>query len=316
MQISYVAVRGQSAEAGAVQRVLNQRRISNIREFTLRGGDYPGAIVLNWTDASNPLEQKNGNLTFKIKRDSAQIVDGQHRVAGIQAAILSQPNIGQLELCVAIYEELNTQECADIFLSINTEQKPVDRSLVFDLYGIASEGIIDQAAVRARDIALFLHSTDDSPYRGLIKLPGDARRKGGIALSTVVTAIKPLVTEKGNFEQLGVKELEGQKQIMLNLFQTLQKKYGSAWNEPDNVFLYAAGFVGAIEFFKQKLIPYCNNQRSFEQHTLARAIALQKNSLLLQSQVKGLAGSEATNKVFSQLVEAFSPETTHEKIRI
>ncbi len=44
-----------------------------------------------------------------------------------------------------------------IFLAINTEQKTVPRSLVFDLYGIASESVIDPAAVRARDIATYLN---------------------------------------------------------------------------------------------------------------------------------------------------------------
>jgi DNA sulfur modification protein DndB len=56
-QISYVAIRGQTREEGAVQRVLNQRRIGSIKDFTLAGGDYPGAIVLNWLTEKNPLEK-------------------------------------------------------------------------------------------------------------------------------------------------------------------------------------------------------------------------------------------------------------------
>jgi DNA sulfur modification protein DndB len=46
-------VRGQSTEQGAVQRVLNQRRIGSIKDFTLHGGNYPGAIVLNWLNLKN-----------------------------------------------------------------------------------------------------------------------------------------------------------------------------------------------------------------------------------------------------------------------
>jgi DNA sulfur modification protein DndB len=286
-EISYVAVRGQTNEQGAVQRVLNQRRIAGIKDFTLGGGDYPGAIVLNWVNEQNPLKKNGNQLSFEIESGSTQIVDGQHRVAGIRAAIAVKKEVGDLELCVAIYENLKTQECADIFLSINTEQKPVDRSLVFDLYGIASESIVD---------------------KGLIKLPGAPRRKGGIALSTVVAAIKPLVEEKGNLEQLGVKELEGQKQIILNLFQALSEKYGDAWDDNNNVFQYAAGFVGAIEFLKSKLIPYCNTKRSFEKTTISHAVSLNAENLLRQSDVKGMAGGEASNRVFSRLVEVFSPD--------
>ena len=91
------------------------------------------------------------------------------------------------------------RECADIFLSINTEQKSVPRSLVFDFMGSRANLSIDPAALRARDIALFLNS-DDSPDDNGFKLPGSPTRKGGIALSIAVTALKPLVEEKGSFE--------------------------------------------------------------------------------------------------------------------
>src|ERR1700730_14932225 len=50
------------------------------------------------------------------------------------------------------------------FCQINTEQKPVPRSLVYDLYGVASEEVIDPAAVRARDIASSLNEEKHSPY--------------------------------------------------------------------------------------------------------------------------------------------------------
>ena len=53
--ISYAATRGQSEEEGAVQRVLNPTRINSVKAFTLQGGDYPNAIVLNWVSATNKL---------------------------------------------------------------------------------------------------------------------------------------------------------------------------------------------------------------------------------------------------------------------
>ena len=50
VNISYSAVRGKSTEEGAVQRFLNQRRISSLRDFVLAGGDYPNCIILNWVN--------------------------------------------------------------------------------------------------------------------------------------------------------------------------------------------------------------------------------------------------------------------------
>ncbi len=305
--ISYAAIRGKSSEAGAVQRVLNSSRINSIKNFTLQGGDYPNSIVLNWVNTKNPLLQNKDTLSFEIEAGSAQIIDGQHRVAGIRSAIEDQPSLNTLELPVVFYENLTTKECADIFLSINTEQKPVPRSLVFDLYGIASEGIVDIAAVRARDIAMFLNSESGSPYEDDIKMPGAPTRRGGIALSTAVSAIKPLVEDKGAFEQISVNELETQRQVILNLFKALQAKYGPAWNSKNNVFLYAAGFMSALDFLKLKLIPYCIKLESFSTKTISSALNLEEGNLIYQDEVKGLGGVGAQKRIYELLVEAFQP---------
>lgn len=304
-KISYVAVRGLSEEKGAIQRILNTRRIASIKDFTLAGGSYPNAIILNWVGTANKIVRHKGNLSFADAKDSAQIIDGQHRLAGIKAALAEDKKIEKLELPVVIYENLTTQACADIFLSINTEQKPVPRSLVFDLYGEASEHIVDPAAVRARDIAMYLNETEGSPYFGEIKLPGDQPRKGGIALSTAVSAIKSLVEEKGIFEQIEVKELEMQRQIVHNLFSALMTKYGEEWQNKNNVFMYAAGFMAAMDFLKLKLIPYCNNNESFTVKTIGDALTLAPPHLIFQEEVKGMGGRDAPKFVYDKLVSAF-----------
>ncbi len=306
--ISYAAIRGQTDEVGAVQRVLNQGRINSIKAFTLQGGDYPNAVVLNWVSQTNKLSASDGTLGFTIGSGLAQLIDGQHRIAGIKAAIEEDKNLGKLELPVVIYRNLSTQECADIFLSINTEQKPVPRSLVFDLYGVASESVVDHAAVRARDIAMFLNESG-SPYEGEIKMPGAAKRQGGIPLSSAVTGIKPLVEENGAFEQIAVNELELQKQIIFNWFTALQNIYGDIWEDKGNVFQYASGFLAAMDFLRLQLIPYCNNKESFEVKTIQEALKL-TGSPIYQAEVKGQGGSEAQKKIYGRLQDAFTPTKT------
>lgn len=100
--ISYAATRGQSDEEGAVQRVLNPGRINSIKTFTLQGGDYPNAIVLNWVSPRNKLTTLGTKVAFSVQARSAQIIDGQHRIAGIAAAIEEDAAFGKLELPVVI----------------------------------------------------------------------------------------------------------------------------------------------------------------------------------------------------------------------
>lgn len=317
IQISYASVRNRDMEEGAVQRLLNPRRIDSIKEFTINGGDYPSSIVLNWVEEKYKLKVSKGVISVPIKDRIAQIIDGQHRVEGIRAAIKAKPEIGKLEVPVAVYEHLTTQECADIFLSINTEQKPVQRSLVFDLYGVASQHVIDPAAVRARDIATLLNEQEGSPFKGLIRLPGiepptvraaSKKQSAGVDLSTVVTSLKPLVEEKGIFEQVGIAELQMQTSALLNFFEVLKEWYGGLWVDKDNVFLTAAGFSGAIDFMKNKLVFYCKSKDSFEKSTIKQAMDLEPQALILRSHLKGMQGRHALRAVSEMLVERFTPQ--------
>jgi DGQHR domain-containing protein len=319
VQISYASVRNRDAEEGAVQRLLNPRRVDSIKDFTINGGDYPNCIILNWVDEQCKLKTENGKIQIPIADRVAQIIDGQHRVEGIRAAIKAKPALGQLEIPVAFYQHLTTQQCADIFLSINTEQKPVQRSLVFDLYNVASEHVVDPAAVRARDIASRFNEQEGSPFRGLIRLPNvevprtprtGKKKSTGVDLSTVVTSLKPLVEQKGIFEQVGVTELEMQTSALLNFFSVLRDWYAGFWSDKDNVFLTAAGFAGAIDFFKNRLVAYCNSKGSFEATTIQEAMDLDQQSVILRSHLKGLQGRHALRAVCDMLVERFSPKIT------
>jgi DNA sulfur modification protein DndB len=314
VQISYASVRGRDDEEGAVQRILNPRRIDSIKDFTLAGGDYPNCIILNWVGGAAKLRHKGGKLHIPLVDRAAQIIDGQHRVEGIRQAIKAKHAIGSLEVPVAIYDGLTTKACADIFLSINTEQKPVARSLVFDLYDVASDYVVDSAAVRARDLAASLNEDPASPYFGLIRFPSGEKNKGpGIDLSTVVTSLKPLVEEKGMFEQAGVDELTRQTAAIINFFTVLKEWYGGLWNDKDNVFLSAAGFSGAIDFFKNKLIFYCNLHQSFEINTIRNAMDLDSQAVILRSHFKGTQGREALRGVSDLLAERFQPQGTSTK---
>ncbi|WP_212733161.1 DGQHR domain-containing protein [Terriglobus roseus] len=262
---------------------------------------------IEWV-SKDKLLVAGGKVTLADAPRCAQIIDGQHRVAGLKDAIKSDKTVSSVEIPVAIYENLDTRECADIFLSINTEQKPVSRTLVFDLYGVASEYLIDETALRAKDIATALNESDESPYRGWIKFPGSPRMKGGIALSTVVSALKPLVDNKGPLDNAKVRELERQTSVLINLFGALNDKYGDQWNSPDNPFLYASGFLGALQLFRNKIIDYCTSKKSFKKDLISSLINMPKSQRLKQSEVRGQSGSKAVSLIYDRLLEMYEPE--------
>jgi DNA sulfur modification protein DndB len=307
VRISYVARRGVDDEEGAVQRLLNPARIAGIRDFVLAGGVFPTSIVLNWTEKAELPKIKANRLYIPRTRRSAQIIDGQHRVVGLAAAIEKRKSLQSFQVPVSLYQGLSTRECADIFLSINTEQKPVPRSLVFDLYSLASDYVVDPPALRAGDLAKELNENGASPYAGFIKFPGAPTGQKGLALSTVVSAVKPLVEEKGVFEQVGLTQLQMQTQFLMNFFNVLRKAYGVEWESPTNVFRSAAGFVGAIEFVKTKLVVHCNIIGDFTEEAIAKVMKFTEGSLIRRESIEGLQGRRAFNHVAEALETAFDP---------
>jgi DNA sulfur modification protein DndB len=312
-RISYAAVRRKDDEEGAVQRVLNTSRIAGIKDFAIRMGDFPASIVLNWIGGN--LVETNGSVDIPDAPKIAQIIDGQHRVAGIKAAIEEDNSLADFQIPVAIYENLDTANSARIFISINTEQRPAPKSLVFDLYGVTASDLMDPAAIRASDIVAYL-GAEGQPYFKWIKLPNQDRQRGGVALSTAVNAIKPLVDAKGQLEQIGATEFEIQKAIFSNYFGAIKEKYGDYWDNRGNAFIYASGFIGSIEFFRSHLVDYCKGQGSFEKKTIMDALALDETTRIMQEDVKGLGGTEAANAIRDRLISYFRPAGASQGFRV
>jgi DGQHR domain-containing protein len=308
VSVSYVARRGVDEEEGAVQRLLNPARISGIRDFILAGGVFPTSVVLNWTDDKHKPKVKGGRILLPLGPRRAQIIDGQHRIVGMSGAIEKKRSLAAFEVPVTLYKGLSTKDCADIFLSINTEQKPVHRSLVFDLYSLASDYVVDPAALRAGDLAKELNETPSSPYFGFVKFPGTPSAQKGLALSTVVSSVKPLVEEKGVFEQVGLTELAMQTQFLLNFFTVLRDAYGLEWESPSNVFRSAGGFVGAIEFIKNKLVVHCNITGDFTIDAISRVMKLSPGALIRREAIEGLQGRRAYNYIAESLEALFDPK--------
>ncbi len=312
-RISYAAVRRQDLEEGAVQRVLNNSRISGIKDFALKIGDFPASIVLNWVGTK--ITENKDNIEIPDTPRSAQILDGQHRVAGLREALESNPELEDYQIPVAIYEGLDTAHSARIFISINTEQRPAPKSLVFDLYGIAASDLMDPAAIRANDIVNHLGEAEQ-PYCNWIKLPNQDRKRGGVALSTAVNAIKPIIDEKGQLDQIGATELEVQKAIFSNYFNAIKGKYGSHWDDKSNALIYASGFIGATDFFRSHMYDYCKARESFEMSTISDALAFDETNLILQEDVKGMGGSKAASVIHQRLISSFKPESTSQGFKV
>jgi DGQHR domain-containing protein len=299
IHISYVAVRGKDDEEGAVQRLLNRQRIQSIKTFVLEGNMFFNTFILNWTNVKVKPEFANGEITVPIVPSASQVIDGQHRLAGLQEAMKENDKIGEQEILVTFCIGLTTREAALIFVNINSEQKPVPKSLIYDLFGEMDDDS-NHSINRATDIAEELNDNEDSAYYGAIKFPGKARGVGIIDLSAIVASLKKHLEPDGVFANHKLTNLQNQKLVIVNYFSALKFYYDreDLWsNRAKNPFLTNAGFNGAIEHLVTKLISKCAENKSFEIEGFKKLLDLPKGELLIRADIKNLEGKSQRKAV-------------------
>jgi DGQHR domain-containing protein len=292
-------------EDGAVQRVLNKSRIKSIKEFVLNGHMFFNTFILNWTNKDKLPVLKNNKLKLFLLENAAQVLDGQHRLAGLREAIEEKPEIGDYYALTSLCIRLNTSQAASIFLNINSEQKPVPRSLVYDLFGEVEDDR-SHTINRAKDIAVELNENRNSPYFSQIKFPGGS---GMVDLATVVSSLKIAIEKKGVFHNIGLNNLENQKRVILNYFTAIHNAYHSEklWNNKSkNPFLSSAGFFGAMEALTSTLLTKCSERKSFTSETFSSLLGLDQRNLLIKSDFKEIEGKTRRTAIKEYLLESLT----------
>jgi DNA sulfur modification protein DndB len=168
----------------AYQRMINKNRIKNIGKFIEGGGFFPTNILLNFVDkcrfdllpreANGPKELKFGWLYLPNKYKSAWVIDGQHRLYGFSN--LPDKFLDQ-SLFILAFERMDTQTEADLFITINHEQKSVPKSLLIALQADLKLGSSDPReaiAALCSGLVKALAADNTGPFYGRLSVPGIA----------------------------------------------------------------------------------------------------------------------------------------------
>lgn len=243
--ISYVIRRSEDQKKG-IQRIASPERISEIASFINDSKDvvFPNNLVINFDkevifrpDSDKPEE---GELIIPKKKHTAQIIDGQHRLFGLQAAKKNIPII------VVAFSGLDLIQRAKIFLTINSKQKGINTSLIYDLFGITRTG--KNVELLAVDIAKALNVDEDSPFKAMIKLT-DARKKEkeSLSLAAFVTALKKMLQNK----DIPFSNLDSQQQIVVlkNYFRAIKELFQAQWGVRGHILTKTLGFNALMKTF-------------------------------------------------------------------
>lgn len=185
-----------------IQRPLNPNRVRELEKYVrTKDACFPTAVILavdsklavynsttsEMTLSNDPAPEDGSPPTYY--RQIARVLDGQHRIAG-----LMEYEGDDFEMNVSIFVDIDIEDQAYIFSTVNLAQTKVNRSLAYDLFELANSPSPQKTC---HNIAVALDTITVSPFHRRIKRLGSAtpgRNSETITQATFVQALMPFIS--------------------------------------------------------------------------------------------------------------------------
>lgn len=171
-QIAEYIARSDSAFPNTIILAANFRKDDGLLETGPEEGAPAGTVDTRWTIA----DDANGRavLTIPSAEKLAAIIDGQHRLLGFTH--VSDPDLLGMELICSVFLGLPKPFQAQLFATINSTQKAVDKSQTYELFGYNLEDE-DPQQWSPDKLAVFiarkLGTDPESPLKGRVVIAAE-----------------------------------------------------------------------------------------------------------------------------------------------
>lgn len=246
-----------------IQRPVEKKRVKDLEKYvTNEDACFPSAIIISIPGECARFDEQTNTMVVSNKTDVqegespiylnsiAKVIDGQHRIEGLRNY---QGKTFQLNVSIFVDIDIATQ--AQIFGTVNLEQTKVNKSLVYDLFALATHRSPQKTC---HNIAVALDKNDGSPFFERIKRLGVTsanRYNETITQATFVEALlkyisadpkhdrnlylknqRPHLLERDQLQQyifanmfINEKDLEI-TDVIWNYFSAVRERWGKAWN--------------------------------------------------------------------------------------
>ena len=201
------------------QRLLNEGRAKRLSEYLLDGHEYGDAFlptsVFLATDKDIAFDDVKNTISFDIAEVGPfNVVDGQHRIAGLVRA--ADNNVDLLDFEVPVNIAVNLDDISQMchFLIVNTTQRSVDKAIeqqivarLTHMTGLEKTPTIPRwirkqvergEDARAIDIAKYLNTEPTSAWLGKIRMANDERDGVTINQKSFINSLKKYVFSANN----------------------------------------------------------------------------------------------------------------------
>lgn len=297
-----------SIEEG-VQRKESTDRVNKISKYCEDpDATFPTPIIISiYSDVD--VEDRDHKFVFNIKEEEriGDVIDGQHRLMGIAKSGYSS----RFKLPVALMFNMNVEEKAYVFSTINSTQTKVSMSLIYDLFDLTTKRSPQKTA---HEIARSLNKIDYSPFYNRLKMLGKKEPDQYYATLSQGTFVKQLLTliskdpdedssriKRGMalsryrlpFRQYFIDEKDDViLKILMNCFTALKETFDEEWKDPTKNVLWKTTGYGAVI----KAFPYLY-ERGVEGKDLSKDYFMQCFRKL-KAYMKGM-NKDFSNKFYS-----------------
>lgn len=218
-----------------------------------------------WTEAFNSFQGAvfhENKLYIPLVEESVIIIDGQHRFLGFQG--LPNDLKDNFEIPISFLVGYSPNDMAEIFYTINYEQKPVDKSLLTHLKNSFLEKITESSIVY--EYIKYLNNTENSPLENKIKfIKGD---RGIVSLAFMQTQILNLVEDQSTYAQkipIFAELFDNDEnrylvlQNIISYFEAIEKlldnDFGTKlWENSESVFTKSIGIGAFLQIFPSLIL--------------------------------------------------------------
>lgn len=223
------------------QRLLNEGRAKRLAEYLVDGheeGDafLPTSIFLA-TDKHIAFDDATNTISFNISEIGAfNVVDGQHRIAGLVRAAEKNSDLLSFEVPVNIAVGLDDISQMCHFLIVNTTQRSVDRAIEQQIVARLTRMVSLEKTptiprwirkqvergedARAIDIASYLNSEPTSVWCGKIRMANDDSDGATINQKSFINSLKKYVFSANNPISASAFEAN-RRQILMNYWNAV-----------------------------------------------------------------------------------------------
>jgi DGQHR domain-containing protein len=281
-----------------VQRRLVENRIDEILMYTNDPeATFPTPIIIaiDETRKENLKQIKNDFFTFDYYSDEivGEILDGQHRIEGLKKS----DKIDQFELLVVLMFGLTEEEKAYVFTTINSNQRSVPKSLIYDLFQLSEKR---SPFKTCHEIARLLNSDESSPFYRRLKMLGSKKYDTEcLSQGTFVNYLVDLISTDPKKDMIEIKngliisnelslpfrnyfineEDHIIYKIVLNMFSAVSEIFYEEWvNDKEYILLRTIGYGGIMRAFPE-IFKECKKDKDFTKEKFLKIFSRLKNLL-------------------------------------